>query len=266
MVNIDSTPLIAARVTRRLFSNLFLPGDALAAVFRILLWTGLPAPELSVLLLDWSSLTPRPTGGISPIALPVLECLFTGNLVEARKLIFGQMIVSGQSSDNNGSNNFIVGQRNQRALQILQHSIEIDDCQTNAILYGGMHCPDLQRRLESMGFVATKTQWRTAWSVVVPDFGTGMTGKNTNALAAFAQTSSPSGIAAGLILLPLYLAIGAFDWVDTVQTVTHSLQTGDSLDAILVYFFYLLRHVALYLGLGKFVIEWDGGTSLFQFK
>ncbi len=262
-----STP-ITARVTRRLFSNLFLPGDALAAFFRAILWTGIPAPELSVLLLDWSSLTPRPTGGISPIATPVFESILTGNLMEARKLVFSQMIISGQAAENGGSNNFIIGQRNQHALKILNDNIQTHYASTNnnntndkptkyALVYGGMHCKDLHTRLEAMGFVATKTEWRTAWSINVPTFGSGQT-----LGTPFAQTSTPTGIAAGLVLLPLYLAVGAFDWLATVQGITESIQNTQIIDALTIYIFYLLRHVALYLGLGKFLVEWDG-TNLF---
>merc|ERR1712224_253558 len=44
------------RLRRRLFTNLFLPGSQLASGIRALLWMTVPAPELSVILLDWSSL------------------------------------------------------------------------------------------------------------------------------------------------------------------------------------------------------------------
>ena len=121
-----------------------------------------------------------------------------------------------------------------------------------------MHCNDLHRRLEAMGFVATKTHWRTAWSINVPTFGSGQTPGTP-----FAQTSTSTGIAAGLVLLPLYLAIGAFDWLATVGGITESLQNTEITDALTIYIFYLLRHVALYLGLGKFLVEWDG-SNLFS--
>ena len=271
-----STPSTGASssvaVARRLFSNLFLPGDALAGIIRALLWMLSPAPELSVLLLDWSSLTPRPTGGISPIALPVMECLLSGNVREARKLVFGQMVVSGsggQSTDVD-ANAILINKRNERAMDVLQTSIERDGCKSNALLYGASHCLDLQRRLQADGFVPVKTEWRTAWTVDVPPFGLG--GGNSgngskDMLPAFVSdltsSSSSNGIAVALVVLPLYLAIGGFDWLATIGEVGGALDKGEVGDGLLEIALYLVRHVALYLGLAKFVVEWDGQNSLF---
>ena len=271
-----STPSTGASssvaVARRLFSNLFLPGDALAGIIRALLWMLSPAPELSVLLLDWSSLTPRPTGGISPIALPVMECLLSGNVREARKLVFGQMVVSGsggQSTDVD-TNAILINKRNERAMDVLQTSIERDGCKSNALLYGASHCLDLQRRLQADGFVPVKTEWRTAWTVDVPPFGLG--GGNggrgsKDMLPAFVSeltsSSSSNGIAVALVVLPVYLAIGGFDWLATIGEVGGALDKGEVGDGLLEVALYLVRHVALYLGLAKFVVEWDGQNSLF---
>mmetsp|Transcript_21358 Transcript_21358/g.31695 ORF Transcript_21358/g.31695 Transcript_21358/m.31695 type:complete len:602 (-) Transcript_21358:220-2025(-) len=254
-----STP-VTSRVTRRLFSNLFLPGDSFASAMRALLWTAVPCPEVSVLLLDWSSLLPRPGGGLSAVAVPVLECLLTGNLMEARRLVFSQMIVSGQSAEENSdrAENVIVGRRNARALDVLTRSIEQDGCRKNALLYGGMHCRDLHRRLRDLGFVPKQTVWRTAWSVDVPSFGTGSNERGGVMSPAFAASSSLAAIAAGLVAVPLYLAIGGLDWIATVRDVTASIGEGQVSDGMLEVILYLVRHVALYLGLAKFVVEWDG--------
>ena len=236
------------------------------------------------MLLDWSSLSPRPTGGISPIALPVMECLLSGNVGEARKLVFGQMVVSGQAADaaadasiqrGGGSGaesaSVLIGKRNERAIDVLQTSIERDGCQRNALLYGASHCLDLQRRLEGLGFVPVKTEWRTAWSVNVPPFGLGRGGKNDvngdSLLPAFvsdlSSSSASNGIAVALVVLPLYLAVGGFDWVATIGEVGGALARGEVGDGILEAFLYLVRHAALYLGLAKFVVEWDGQNTLF---
>lgn len=272
-----STPSLplSSPVTRRLFSNLFLPGDAFAGLIRALLWTTVPSPELSIMVLDWSSLTPRPTGGISRVALPVLECLLTGNVAEGRKLVFGQMVSAGQNSDDRSSTeSLLVGKRNDRALSVLRSSIE-NGRKKNALLYGGMHCADLTRKLESAGFVPVKTEWRTAFGVDVPRFGTGSSvdlsrgRKNRVAngvadrLESFAASSSPAGIALGLVVVPTYLAIGGFDWLATVRDVGSAVERGQMLDGIAEVLLYVIRHAALYLGLAKFVVEWDGGTSLF---
>ncbi len=47
----------SAALTRRLFTHLFLPGDALSGWIRAALWLGVPSPELSIMLVDWSSLS-----------------------------------------------------------------------------------------------------------------------------------------------------------------------------------------------------------------
>lgn len=253
-----STPStsLSTPVTRRLFSNLFLPGNTLAGLLRALFWLTVPSPELSVMLLDWSSILPQPTGGVSQVAMPVLESLFTGNLQEARQLVFGQMLVNGQSSSSDEK--VLIGKRNEQAIHVLKQCLKKNDGNIKyALLYGGMHCPDLQKRLASMGFSRTKTTWRTAWSVQVPSFGTGKGD-------AFSVTSSPTAIAIGLVILPLYFCIGGLDWISTLQEVASSVDGGSVADALFVLGLYLVRHVMLYLGLAKFVVEWDGGRNLFD--
>jgi hypothetical protein len=109
----------------KLFSNLFLPVKGFTSRMRTLLWI-VPVPELLILLLGWSSLSPRPWG-ISSVAAKVLESLIQGDLSTARKLVFSQMIVSGQA--NVGSASLLIGTRNQHAMEVLNHSMERDECQ-----------------------------------------------------------------------------------------------------------------------------------------
>jgi hypothetical protein len=259
-------------VERRLFSNLFWAGGGLAAVMRALLWMAVPSPELSVLLLDWSSVMPRPTGGISPLALPVLECLLTGNLREAQQLVFSQLIQSGQNVHAHAPDDtdVMVKKRNQKALQVLDQSLTEDGYSKHAILYGAMHCSDLHRQLQNRGFVASgTTDWRTAWSVEVPSFGTGVSlgsGGRNRIPESFAASSSPSALAVGLVLVPAYLVVGGFDWIDTLHSIaTTALDQHDWAETGLVLVLYMIRHAALYLGLSKFVVEWDG-ANLFGTK
>jgi hypothetical protein len=124
-----------------------------------------------------------------------------------------------------------------------------------------MHCPDLRRKLMNMGFVPMKTQWRTAWSVQVRCFGTG--GSKDGFLETFAASSSPTAIAIGLVILPLYFSIGGLDWIATLRDVTTAIEDGSVVEASFNIGLYLVRHVMLYLGLAKFVVEWDGGMNFF---
>mmetsp|Transcript_12430 Transcript_12430/g.30386 ORF Transcript_12430/g.30386 Transcript_12430/m.30386 type:complete len:648 (-) Transcript_12430:114-2057(-) len=137
-------------LSRRLFTHLFLPGDAASGWIRAALWMGVPSPELSVMLVDWSSLShvggrrrrrsSRGSGGggggsdgeddsgiapISPIAAPVLLSLLTGNWGTARRLVFGQVLVGGtqSSSSERGDSsrgNVLIDGRNERAMDVLR--------------------------------------------------------------------------------------------------------------------------------------------------
>ncbi len=280
----NSNNMSGSFTSRRLFSNLFLDGDALATFFRLLLWSFSPSPEVSILLLDWSSLVdPKPTGMISPIFIPVMEALLTGNLVEARQLVFAQLIVSGQTSG--GRDALLVKKRNDVAMRKFIKCVDQDGASSsssrNAILYGAMHCQDLQKRFEKLGYTVINTEWRTAWSTSVPTFGSTENSDVTFSLSVPSSTSNKddasrrswgnfafsasdqNDIAIGLVLVPLYLLIGGFDWIQTVKDIAQSLDQGAIVDCFAIAAFYLMRHLVMYLGLSKFVVEWDGEIKLF---
>ena len=271
--------------SRRLFSNLFLDGDSLATFLRLLLWSFSPSPEVSILLLDWSSVQdPKPTGMISQIFIPVMEALLTGNIVEARRLVFAQLLVSGQTSGGRDLN--LVRKRNSVAMQKMMHSLEIaegvfnSDCEAtakrkNALLYGAMHCQDLQSRFQKMGYHVSNVEWRTAWSVSLPTLlGSGTEPSPTFANSEhrvgglswgnFALIGDPNDIGIGLVLVPLYLVIGGLDWIGTIHDISQSIDGGSIVDAVAIGVFYIMRHLSMYLGLSKFVVEWDGEVKLFD--
>lgn len=273
----SSSPSTQNTSSQRLFSNLFLQGDSLASLFRLLLWSFSPSPEVSILLLDWSSLVdPKPTGMISPVFIPVMESLMSGNLIEARRLIFAQMLVSGQTAGGRDVN--LVGKRNSVAVEKVMTFLEATEKESDqplnttarcALLYGAMHCQDLQSRFERMGYSVSNIEWRTAWSVSVPTIGS-LIGTSTGerrvgnlSWGNFAIDSDPKEVAIGLVIVPIYLLIGGLDWMDTIQSIAQSLDDGNTLDVVFLCVFYLLRHVAMYLGLSKFVVEWDGDVKLF---
>ena len=242
-----STPFLK----RRLFTNLFLPGDALANNLRALLWMTVPCPELSIILLDWSSLI---QGGSNPnalskVALPILSGLLRLNIQQIRQFLFGQVLVSSSSSsDDSDGWSLLVTKRNDHALNVVEDYFNNNNkgsSTSTALLYGSSHCPDLHTKLQSMGFQPTTTTWRTAWSVEEES------SKDPNQLVP--------GIA---ILLLAYLGIGALDWVGMMGDVSQSwFEQHDYIDAIFLGGFYLLRHVLLYLGLSKFLVDWDTTTT-----
>ena len=152
----------------------------------------------------------------------------------------------------------MIQRRNEHALQVVRNSLRHQQQEmqstTTSLVYGAMHCPDLKARLVQDGFVPTRTTWRTAWSVQVPNFGTTTT-----------NPSSSSAIGVGLVLVPLYLVIGGWDWIATWQDLELSLAASNYFDAGLAEMLYLVRHVAIYIGLAKFVVDWESrDTKLFQ--
>jgi hypothetical protein len=245
---------------RRLFTNLFLPGNNLANTLRAVLWMTVPAPELSIILLDWSSLlnnkggTPNPNA-LSQVALPILSSIVKFDIPQIRRFLFGQVLVSSSTApkktragddDDDDSNNgwsLLVTKRNDHALNILQKTLEESSgVFSTALLYGSSHCPDLHKKLVSKGFKPTKSTWRTAWAV-----------QENNQ-----EKALPAKLAAFLVF---YLAIGALDWVGMMGDVSQPWVEGDYFDSGIAAALYLVRHVLLYLGLSKFLVDWTNSND-----
>lgn len=239
----------SSRRKRRLFTNLFLPGGNLAFTLRALLWMTVPAPELSIILLDWSSLL---QGGSNPsalseVALPILTSLVKFDISQMRRFLFGQVIMSSKNSgkdDPSSSWSLLVIDRNDHALNVLKRKLEEPGMNSVALLYGSSHCPDLHKKLVAMGFQPTKTTWRTAWSV------------QDSSSVAETKADENQGLPALGIFLVFYLIIGALDWVGIVGDTSSLLLDSNYLDASVEVGAYLVRHVLLYLGLSKFLIDW----------
>ena len=318
----------SAALTRRLFTHLFLPGDALSGWIRAILWLGVPSPELSIVLVDWSSLsyvghqqrsrrrrrlyddidnidndTTYGIAPISPIAAPVLLSLLLGKWGTARRLVFGQVLVAGQSSSNaDGSRNgVLIDKRNERAMDVLRQSLSSLSYSSSergkkrrnvALLYGAGHCRDLHQRLVQVdGMIPIRTEWRTAFRATAPQWGKDLVatvnqdgivvtndwtvGVSTNEQTALecmdkkvvksnSSISTLESVAVGLVILPLYMLIGGFDWVSTIRDAEYSFRGGLYVDGIVLILLYVLRHAAMYVGLSKFVVDL-GGTGVGNF-
>ncbi len=298
---------------RRLFTNLFLPGGSLAWFLRMALWWTVPSPELSVLLLDWSSLFLRRnnnngnsnTGtadetrlGVSAVAWAVLQSLALGQWQNARRLVFGQALLTGhlqqvmldqarrqvaseegEEASSLSSSSVLVHQRNQHALQILQHYVDDNDNvqyrgrrRRIALLYGCNHAPDLHQSLQSQyGFVPISTTWRTAWSVPIPKDQDPAQNQE-----ASLSSLSPPILLLGLLLLG-YLAVGGLDWIATWQNIVllassssaaavdattnpgafidNNMNSSDEPGILVTAALYGIRHLALYIGLSR-LLDW----------
>jgi hypothetical protein len=225
----------ATSYKRKLFSNLFVPGSSLAKLLRALLWFTVPSPELSILLLDWSSLN---TIAISQMTLPLVEAIFKGDFGTARQLIFGQIVLLASKTDKQEGNDILVSQRNKRAIDVLlqQNATSI------ALLYGCNHCPDLQRRLLEIGYEPVSAEWRTAWSVRLQKDRKSK-GGNEKGIMVIVLTA-----------LPLYLLLGGLDWISTWQDI---FESPGPRDVSFYSCFYLLRHALLYSALSKYFLDFD---------
>ena len=216
-------PPLKQTTSPRLFTNLFLPGQTLTSWLRSVLWWTVPAPELSVALLDWSAWSGK---GLSPIAASWVQALVQLQWTTARRLSWGQVLAS---STHVAPDELLILARNERAMKVWKEQHE--SSHPIALLYGCSHCPDLHVRLLEEGYSVHSQTWRTAWS--------------TNPIPA---QSSPT--TAALVLI-LYLALGAGDWIWTWQDVVANNNGVTDVVA------YLVRHVFLYLTLSKFLLDWD---------
>jgi hypothetical protein len=248
----------SATSNRRLFTNLFLPGDSLVSALRAALWWTVPSPEISVLLLDWSSLLmsdfsgkKRDVGGglFAPVTGPLVQALTSGRFDLIRQLTFGQAVVAGAAAQQvreKNNDDLLVTQRNDHALQVLKEQLGKKQ-QNVALLYGCNHCPDLHVKLQAEGFAPLKTEWRTAWSVALSNQG-----------AATDQTTR-TALVSLFVLLPLYFVVGGMDWISTLRDVAEAADTTDFVTAAADASLYLVRHVLLYVGLSRFLIDWEKG-------
>ncbi|CAL6295842.1 unnamed protein product [Bathycoccus prasinos] len=234
---------------------------------RSLVWL-VPCPEAHLLLLDWIWGGGRP----APVLGAMVDAISAGDIVGARKLAFAQMIVSAQGkNDVYGSGSgakATIEKRNEIATNRLREALrqlyDSDDDNNNntkptttrtkeklSVLYGGSHLPGLAKNLETLfsaeknddenenienasfggTFSKSSTIWRTVWRIPK---------KPENAFARFG-------------FLPLLLLVDGFDWAQTLDALAEASRR----EKLVEIFLYVLRHVAAYYALGKWVLEWN---------
>lgn len=260
-------------LSRRLFSHLFLPGSSFAILLRSLLWI-VPSPELSILLVDWSTISSK----TSEIAIPVLISLLSGRWGAARRLVFGQVLAGGAGEEDGSKNGVLIEKRNQRAIDVLK-AVQQNCKGKVALLYGSGHCQDLSRRLMQEGYVPVKKEWRTAFRATPPNLGDfyldvqdwkrlqrqkASSGEDVSSWTLQSiDASTLESVAVSLVILPLYLMLGGFDWVATISQLSSAVDSGSYVDGFAAALVYLVRHVALYVAISKFVVDWGGKGGVF---
>jgi hypothetical protein len=67
--------------------------------------------------------------------------------------------------------------------------------------------------------------------------------------------------ASAIAIAVAYISIGAYDWSDTFLHVTTHLEQGLTVDSVIAATastgLYVLRHVYMYYGLSKWLVQWD---------
>jgi hypothetical protein len=255
-------PLSSNRASRRrIFTNLFLPGNSLALFLRAILWVAVPSPELSILLLDWSSTWQQEEGSakaskgqISPIAKAVLQSIAYGKWNVARQLVFGQVLIAGHKAGAAGlgatdPETASMGERNDRALAAADQVFRTangnsDDGVVVHLLYGCNHCPDLHQKLQARGFTCQGVNWRTVWTASIG--GDAKTTATNNGGTQW-KTLTAIGVVG-------YLGIDGADWISTLHDI---LSAPDAATGGLATLLYLLRHLGLYLGLSKCLLDME---------
>jgi hypothetical protein len=273
-----------ASTTRLSMKNFFMSDSLFVTALRLMSWLT-PCPELGILIVDWSRFAEA--GGLPEIVGPVLNCIFAGNLREARKLAFAQQMMSGLPDAGSWGGEAMsdttvrVKARNRKCLNILQSFYQEISAKNSdstkkriAILYGAYHINDLHNNLEDMGLIKTEPDSKiVAWSMNTR--GSLLKSDdlhNDNPLKHVAEIlMSRQGVAL-LFVVPLYLAVGAFDWWALVKLISHGIETiisweareNDNVSIVaslgfgIVYFgAYIARHVSILRGFSQYGVQWE---------
>ncbi|CAN0225327.1 unnamed protein product [Ectocarpus sp. 12 AP-2014] len=255
-----------------------------ALVLRALLWLA-PCPEAEIMCYDWARSYPR-AGGLSVLASAIAESVLSGDFFTAKKLGFAQQIVSGQAGGGNWgqSDEIVVKARNQVVVEETERALA-EGCRKIMVLYGGLHMQDLTSQLcKQLDATQDIAGWRTAWVVptrarqktnaatspVPPrmasaDAAAGRLEQGQGQVAMLGDETNADGVARwgplGVAALA-YVAVGAWDWTDTVEALARELETGGPPleafgSALLVFTLYVARHAYLYYGLARWLVQWE---------
>ncbi|CAN0268876.1 unnamed protein product, partial [Ectocarpus sp. 13 AM-2016] len=191
---------------------------------------------------DWARSYPR-AGGLSVLASAIAESVLSGDFWGGGGCVWVSFPRRGQAGGGNWgqSDEIVVKARNQVVVEETERALA-EGCRKIMVLYGGLHMQDLTSQLcKQLGATQDIAGWRTAWVVptrarqktnaatspVPPRMASadaaagrleqgqgqvGMLGDETNAdgMARW----GPLGVAA-----LAYVAVGAWDWTDTVEAL-----------------------------------------------
>jgi len=194
-----------------------------------------PCPEGAMLTLDWA-LSSR--GKITELLSTMLDSIVRLDFKTIKKLSFAQLLVSGNQRCD-GSQSVIIQERNAVALSQVSLAME-DGCKRTALLYGGLHAPDLDERFrKDLGMRRSKVKWMAAWRIAVP------------------EPKPIQGMVTIGMLASAYLLFDGLDWIMTISGVAEEVADGAINGAVIIVMTYLLRHAVLYSQIGRWLVAWD---------
>ena len=210
--------------------------DALVQGFRAVSWL-VPAPELSLLLVDWAAVRPS-AGGLSRLLSAMWDSLLCGELRTLRKLTYAQQLASSQRNSGKAGRRqtALVDARNDRAARDVLEAAGVYRGGVS-LLYGAYHTEEIVRQLRASGARLLGARWRTAWRIPTPQ-------------------SVPLSRAAGLAFVAAiaYLIVDALDWQGSVLEAGAAGDVADALSGALAY---IVRHGLLYYAMSQWLVQWD---------
>jgi hypothetical protein len=100
----------------------------------------------------------------------LMMALLSSDRAHSLKLLLGQQmdqmesLLAGIDESQDGHGSVLVSGRNAHAIRVLEKQLQ-KGRRNLGIFYGAGHMPDLERRLESMGFNRESERWLVAWDI-----------------------------------------------------------------------------------------------------
>ena len=99
-----------------------------------------------------------------PNTLNLMRGMLTGRSDLVKLELMHTMAEGDEQIGSLAGENVIIGDRNAKCMEVLEKQIAEKE-KNIGIFYGAAHFPDMERRLEKMGFERVSNKWLTAWNV-----------------------------------------------------------------------------------------------------
>jgi len=254
--------------------SFYFRGEAFSNALSALLWLA-PVPEVNLLAYDTGALRRGTLARETLVA--VLSCLGRGDWRAVKQVLLAQELSAEQADDGHGE--ALIGARNAYCVEELtkwlnSQSLGLGGAAEGsevkpkkvAVLFGGLHCRDLEVRLgASFGakrIAQGEPQWRSAWVIEEGHNVQGPDSTHVHALHPAASSTSKSLLPLVATAVPLYFLVGALDWLTELRTLVDGGILGAEPwpEVVLELVLYVVRHSVLLIGFSKIAVDWDTRT------